>query len=64
MKIEIIQQGRMCNVVADGKVVHSTGRIAAKGFALGLFQKHGGELWNQKRGGKMVLVRQEPATHP
>jgi len=64
MKIEIVQNGRLCDVVADGKVVHSTGRVAAKGYALGLFQKHGGELWNQKRGGKMVLVRSGAATHP
>jgi len=55
-KILIKQAGRKCQVVHNGEVVLESGRVACKGFALGLHIKTGDPLFNVKRSGAEVRI--------
>lgn len=55
-KIVIKQVGRKCQVIHGDKIVLESGRVACKGFALGLHIKTGDPLFNIKVNGEEVRI--------
>lgn len=58
MNIVVKQVGRRCQVWHGTELKLESGRIACKGYALGLHAQTGDQVWNEKVGGRIVRVDQ------
>ena len=60
-RILVKQVGRKCQVWMNGEMVLESGRVACKGYALGLHLKTGLPYFNVKVNGAEVLAREGKA---